>query len=229
MKKYMFTFSAIIIAMMSFVSCSEDLDYRKACEEKDWTKAYGIVEKMLANETSYRVPYQPLKYVVTQEALFVLEEYGEKGLIRIAGIAKEHEADWLYDDLSTTLKTVGDTEMAEKIENMDPHRATLTCVTPVVSGLFKGYYEVNGQQAKIINGKLMVGLKRIKKGCPTHKSDWYIFTATIMNEKGDVVYTSRAGHYGFDNLSVDNDNVVYFDIKKETFEMKSFSIGSEEY
>lgn len=146
MKKYMFTFSAIIIAMMSFVSCSKDLNYRKACEDREWAKAYEIVDELKKELMSCREdlggsafdidPYkarkkreeqcsnaeknykEAFKYVVLQEALFVLEESGERGLMRIAGIIKEHNADWLYSELFGVMASIGNDEMKEKILKM---------------------------------------------------------------------------------------------------------------
>ncbi len=99
MKINIFTILSAFVAVLSLVSCSEDLDYKKACAEKDWLKAYEIVDKLQKKEakvTEISVEqgwsFEPLHYVVTQEALFVLDEYGDNGLVRIIGIAKEHDA-----------------------------------------------------------------------------------------------------------------------------------------
>jgi hypothetical protein len=139
MKKYLFAFSAAFIAILAFVSCAHDLDYRKACEEGDWDRAYKIVEELKEEAQDWNAKksevgwgkYEEkinaanenyntaLKYVVLQESLFVLEEKGTDGLARIIGIAKEHNADsWLYDELLDVAKKMGDEELSNKLMNM---------------------------------------------------------------------------------------------------------------
>lgn len=155
MKKNLFTFSAAFIVMLAFASCNywnlnylKDLDYRKACAEKDFEKAYQIVDafkdiskdrlqnwrdiqarygtmgpKQEGAEDAYQIAVaeyqQVLKYVVLQEALFVLESEGSNGLMRIIGIAKEHQAEgWLYPELLDVAKKIGNKDLTEKIQNI---------------------------------------------------------------------------------------------------------------
>ena len=60
-----------------------------------------------------------LRYVVLQESMVVLEESGEGGLMRIVGIAKEHNAEsWLFSELADVAQKIGDTDLEEKINNI---------------------------------------------------------------------------------------------------------------
>lgn len=220
-KKSIFMVLSLTILSLSFYSC-EDSNYKKACEERDWSKAYKIVGSN----------YDALKYVMIQEALFVLEEFHEDGLVRIVGIAKEHDAEkWLYDELATTMRSAGKVELADKIQKMNPYCATLSCATPVVGGILKGYFEVDGQEAKIINGKLRVHLKRIKKGVPPHKQDYIKLYVTIKDGNGliiDTYHGSTDWYYPFELTQADDINEEFI-IDKEAFEMKSFFLTCTEY
>ena len=150
MKKISFLFAVCSVLFLSIMvsGCSKDLNYVKACEEKDWAKAYAIVDDLredyeeLKEDYSYyshssdvsdmrkskeldekcdhaRAKYhEAKKYVVFHEAMYVLEENGVNGLLRIAGIAKEHDAEWLYDELIDVAKKTGDKDLEEKLENM---------------------------------------------------------------------------------------------------------------
>ena len=135
----------VFTAMFSFMSCSEDLDYRKACAEKNWPKAYDIVDKIKEQANEYYAKYasangtrydwaleayenckstnkkyvEALKYVVLQEALVVLEESGENGIMRIVGIAKEHDAEnWLYSELLDAAKKIGDDNLVSRFQKI---------------------------------------------------------------------------------------------------------------
>ena len=152
MKKNLFF--AILIALFAVItitSCSdekkemiESLNYKKACELKDFSTAYEIVDK-LKEKTSeskkklaqsiniygedyanreYGTYYtedkkesdEAERYVVLQEAITVLEESGTNGLMRIVGIAKEHDAEsWLYEELLDVARKIGDTDLTEAI------------------------------------------------------------------------------------------------------------------
>ena len=144
MNKRFISFIAIFVVIMSFMSCSEDLDYKKACAEKDWPKAYAIVDILSEKEQKLQVGYETLwyeddekrearskynnahenyinalRYVVLQESMVVLEESGEGGLMRIVGIAKEHNAEsWLFSELADVAQKIGDTDLEEKINNI---------------------------------------------------------------------------------------------------------------
>ena len=145
---------SFVIALTS-CSKSQDLDYKKACEEKDFEKAYQIVDIIkedaaqtiadnepngfddedmfhkLAIQRKARVKVEEVeKYVVLQESMYVLESQGTNGLIRIVGIAKEHNAErWLYKELLDIAKKIGDNDLVERINNMiNPSPASDTSV-----------------------------------------------------------------------------------------------------
>lgn len=152
MNKIYYVVVAIIVALfcIAFAGCgsnnsSEDFDYRKACAEKNWPKAYEIVDKIKEQANEYHTKYasangtrydwaieayekyenantkynEALKYVILQESMVVLEESGEGGLMRIVGIAKEHNADdWLYEELIDVAKKIGDADLEEKFNNI---------------------------------------------------------------------------------------------------------------
>lgn len=124
----------VFTALLSFMSCSEDLDYKKACAEKDWAKAYSIVdilekEAQYLEETTGTMSRETLNaesnyrhaqhYVVLQEALVVLEESGENGIMRIVGIAKEHDAEnWLYSELLDAAKKIGNDNLVSRFQKI---------------------------------------------------------------------------------------------------------------
>ena len=53
-------------------------DYKKACELREFSTAYAIIDK-LKKEEGENVSDEAEKYVVLQEALFVLESKGTDG------------------------------------------------------------------------------------------------------------------------------------------------------
>ena len=123
-------------------------DYRKACELKEFSTAYEIVDKLKKKtsekkvkadadaknaekgwsfalksvseyEETKKVSDEAEKYVVLQEALFVLESKGTDGIMRIVGIAKEHNAEgWLFIELLDVAKKIGDTDLANRFESI---------------------------------------------------------------------------------------------------------------
>ena len=136
-KNLIFAIFIAISAVFTITSCKdekkemiESLNYKKACELKDFSTAYEIVDKLKDNAL-YEKTHQILeeyildaekkykeaeKYVVLQEAITVLEENGTNGLGRIVGIAKEHDAEsWLYEELLDVAKKIGDTDLTEEI------------------------------------------------------------------------------------------------------------------
>lgn len=141
--KRLILFSNIILLLL-LTACSEDLDYRKACAEKDWPKAYSIVEKyhgivvdkneiwrkkqadygtksrkqqiaydnLIFAQNDYQEAY---RYVVLQEAMSELEQ---GNLMRIAAIVKEQQASWVYKELIQIAESIGDKELAQKLNDM---------------------------------------------------------------------------------------------------------------
>ena len=122
-------------------------DYKKACTNRDWDNAYKIVDelnKSAQNEletyemykargydhggiAAHKVSYESakklyeeaLRYVVLQEAMVTLEENGEKGIMRIVAIAKEHEAEsWLYKEMLDVAKKIGDDGLADRFKKI---------------------------------------------------------------------------------------------------------------
>lgn len=112
----------------------ENCNYKKACELKEFSTAYEIVDK-LKEETDrikYVYSHQPIlcdntqkksdeaeRYVILQESLYLLESEGTNSLMRIVGIGKEHNAEgWLYRELLDVAKKIGDTDLVNGIENI---------------------------------------------------------------------------------------------------------------
>lgn len=147
-KNLVFTYFIAMIAIIMMTGCGnsekeemiQSRNYRKACELKDFITAYEIVD-ILKQETSYsrknhefysnddwhRVDYEEKKeksdeaekYVVLQESMLVLESEGSNGLMRVVAIAKEHNAEsWLYPELLDVANKIGDTDLAERIQNI---------------------------------------------------------------------------------------------------------------
>ena len=143
MQKLAFVFVACSALFFSIMTsgCSKDLNYIKACEEKDWAKAYEIVEALhqeyvelpdkIENKWYGTSKYKEMRkealkkykkadrYVILHEALSVVEEYGENGLIRIGGIIKEHDAKWLYRELIDVAKITGSKDLEERLLEME--------------------------------------------------------------------------------------------------------------
>ncbi len=150
MKKLAFVFAACSALFFSIMTsgCSKDLNYIKACEEKDWAKAYAIVDELenIAHDkelvwreaqndhgtaslaqvgphrdfaNSLEKAVKANKYVVFHEAMYVIEENGENGLMRIAGIIKEHDAKWLYRELIDVAKKTGNNNLEGGLLEME--------------------------------------------------------------------------------------------------------------
>ena len=154
-KNLFFAIFLAISAVLIITSCKdekkemiESLNYKKACDLKDFSSAYEIVDilKKVTSEKGVRASgdrdaanegysfaiesvseYTEAKkmsdeaerYVVLQEAITVLEESGTNGLMRIVGIAKEHNAEsWLYEELLDVARKIGDTDLADRIINI---------------------------------------------------------------------------------------------------------------
>ena len=162
MKKFYFYFTIIVLTAFVMTSCGskanraseklsdekkeliESLNYRKACENKDFLTAYEIVDELKSRtsyakveydaagydyKTKYFSKYQEAKkvsdeaerYVVLQEAMLVLESEGSNGLMRIVGIAKEHKVEaWLFHEMADLANKIGDTDLETKFNNMKP-------------------------------------------------------------------------------------------------------------
>ena len=155
MKKYLVLTVIIGFGVATLCSCGSEKEklveaknYKKACELKEFSTAYEIVDN-LKKETSEKkvdadkdadaaargyswaketvskyeeakkVSDEAERYVVLQESMYVLESEGTNGLMRIVGIGKEHNAeDWLYPELLDVAKKIGDTDLANRIKNI---------------------------------------------------------------------------------------------------------------
>lgn len=180
-KNLYFVIFIALSAVLSLTSCTdekkemiESLNYKKACELKEFSTAYEIVD-LLKKKTSeakvewerqggsflpkYSIEKEALekykeaellseeaeRYVVLQESLIVLESEGSNGLTRVVGIAKEHNAEsWLYLELLDVFNKIGDKELAGKFEDL----TTLTPEILSISGPLNGYFEVEDTKIK---------------------------------------------------------------------------------
>ncbi len=141
MTRFLISFLGIIM-LINLTGCGgEDMDYKKACSEKDWPKAYSIVDKLKqealphyekwqsANGTRYgwaieaEVNYnaamskyeEAYRYVVLQETMSELEQ---GNLMRIAAIVKEQNADWVYEELIQIAESIGEKDLSQKLTEM---------------------------------------------------------------------------------------------------------------
>lgn len=122
-------------------------EYKEACEQVDFIKAYSVVNKlkdkmqnyerdhinMIKNANKgwwisqpYITEYYNLKnnyeeaehYVVLQEATYILESQGLEGITKITMIVKEHNAKWVYKDLIDIAVAMGNDEMAVRMKEL---------------------------------------------------------------------------------------------------------------
>ena len=156
-KNLFFDLLFLVSCVLTMTSCIQDMDYKKACKEKDFVRAYQIVDQLKKDASDAEIDYNKAseglkakglfgpgsealeahgktkatyevaqrnfveaeKYVILQEAIYVLESEGAEGLMRIVGIAKEHNAEeWLYSELLDVTNKIGDTDLAERIQNI---------------------------------------------------------------------------------------------------------------
>lgn len=142
---------AMGVALVSCGGCSttetSNEDYKEACEQHDFQKAYSIVNELKNEMQEYEnknakditlgreykwvgteelATYDNLKdnyeeaehYVVLQEATYILESQGLDGLVKIAMIVKEHNAKWVYNDLIDIAVAMGNEEMANRMKEL---------------------------------------------------------------------------------------------------------------
>lgn len=152
-KRYLiFMFCAMSFALASCGGGSttekepEPTDYKGACEQHDFQKAYSIVNELkkemqeyeIENATDIRAAqkygfeldklatYNNLKknykeaehYVVLQEVTYILESQGLEGLVKIAVVVKEHDAQWVYADLMDIAVAMGNDELVNRLEKL---------------------------------------------------------------------------------------------------------------
>lgn len=138
--------SVLVLSFFAtLLSCGEDMNYRKACEKKDWPKAYDIAYKIKEEGQPYYEKYvsangarygwaleakakydhqeqqyqEAIRYIVLQEAMTVLDENGENGIMRIIAIAKEHKAEsWLFRELIEIAQQSGDESLVSRLQGI---------------------------------------------------------------------------------------------------------------
>lgn len=82
-------------------------EYKENCEQGDYAKAYEVCKKM----ERYKSTADDEKYIVMHEATSILENQGIEGLVKISFIAKEHKAGWLYEEMLSLAKNMGNNEL----------------------------------------------------------------------------------------------------------------------
>lgn len=82
-------------------------EYRENCEQGDYAKAYEICKKL----ERFKSTSEDEKYIVRQEATSILESQGVEGLTKISFIAKEHNSNWLYSEMLSLAKNMGNNEL----------------------------------------------------------------------------------------------------------------------
>lgn len=156
--KKVFKFIILAIIGSSMLSCGgssenksnniliEPTDnYKTACEEGDFQKAYKIVAELKTTMQDYQnehasligygpgtigaeafATYENLKlnyeeaerYVVLQEAISIIENQGIEGLPKIAFMVKEHNAIWVYNDLIDMAVAMGDETLEARLKKL---------------------------------------------------------------------------------------------------------------
>ena len=146
-------FCAMGIALASCGSGSttekepEPTDYKEACEQHDFQKAYSIVNELKKEMQEYEnenadqirdgeegwsygqdefATYENLKenyeeaehYVVLQEATYILESQGLDGLVKISMVVKEHDAQWVYADLIDIAVAMGNEDLVIRLKKL---------------------------------------------------------------------------------------------------------------
>lgn len=146
-------------------SC-KDNDYRKACEEHDFAKAYKIASNLEYNKEKQ----EALHYIVLQEALYVLEQQGESGILRLGVIMKENKAYWLPSELLDIVRQTNDEALIECLEKLDESSGNyLKPEKTSIIGVLNGYFEIVDDKYQVgdlddIRGyKLRINIKYTKQ------------------------------------------------------------------
>lgn len=111
----------------------------KACENRDWSKAYEILDRYKKNMENAYTRYQESKgilydgaderaeyyrensnyldarkYIVVQECVYLLESDGISALPRIHMVMKEHDCDY-YDDIIEIAITMNNPDLVQQL------------------------------------------------------------------------------------------------------------------
>ena len=122
-------------------------NYKEACEQHDFQKAYSIVNELkkemqeYENENAHEIScgktglafgqdefatYKNLKenyeeaehYVVLQEATYILESQELDGLVKISMVVKEHNAQWVYAELIDIAVAMGNEDLVIRLKKL---------------------------------------------------------------------------------------------------------------
>ncbi|MCF2634617.1 hypothetical protein [Prevotellamassilia timonensis] len=116
-------------------------NYKEACEQHEFQKAYSFVNELKKEMQEYQnqngtaikfdcgdetAQYNNLKnnyeeaehYVVLQEATYILESQGLDGLVKISMVVKEHDAQWVYADLIDIAVAMGNEELENRLQKL---------------------------------------------------------------------------------------------------------------
>lgn len=236
-----------------------NLNYRKACELKEFLTAYEIVDK-LKDQTSKRKiesdatpkyakfheeklsEYEESKkksdeaerYVILQESMFVLESEGTNGLMRIVGIAKEHNAGrWLYSELLDVAMKIGDADLADRLQNMINSAVSESVITPEtvnISGPLSGFFKIMDKEYSLLDDDddnyYYIEFVRTKRGFPTNYYKSIDLNINYIDEKGNVVQkqTGSCSQEMFDSNVGDKTPVKF--IVNQDIKAKKFTVSS---
>lgn len=129
--------SFLLVLCLLFTGC-KDTDYRKACEQHDFEKAYKIIDKLDDSDKK-----KALHYTVLQEALYVIEQQGEAGMLRLGVIMKENKAYWLPSELLDIVKQTNDESLIAGIIKLDENSGyKIKPEDTSVQGVLNGYFEI---------------------------------------------------------------------------------------
>lgn len=88
---------------------------------KSGRKRYrAAIEKYEDLAEFYQSKYEEgIRYVAFQECIYVIENHGINGMLRVIGIAKEHNLEnWLYPELLDVARKIGDEELEERFKKI---------------------------------------------------------------------------------------------------------------
>lgn len=233
--------ACMLYALMAFASCiscgDDNGDYQQACEEGDFVKAYQCARSDEAE-----------RYVILHEAMYVLEQGEESSLMKIAFIAKEHKANWLFGELEDVAHQMGDEELAQKLSSMNPMKLRLA--SPSIEGPLNGYFEVQDSIVTIVKEKeygdweesedwgIRTTIKKIKAGKLTipkyHDGSpkaSVLFHLLILNSDGATMYKLWSNNEFFSDLekmNVGDVTTVRFEVEEEYISgLYKYKIGCE--
>lgn len=123
-------------------------NYKEACEQHEFQKAYSFVNELKKEMQDFENRYgreiqdcregfwtlgqgkltefENLKknledaehYVVLQETTYILESQGLEGLVKISMVVKEHNAEWVYKDLIDIAVAMGNEDLVIRLKKL---------------------------------------------------------------------------------------------------------------